>query len=441
MSEFSKVMSRRSSKTILKGKIADEWKIPGGSLIESLRLVLDDIITRESGSFEQDNLLFRVSRAKQKVYLTDSEFAAEMSSISSLDLRQQVSKNAIEVGNVVYETAFTSTSLVADSPLLRYSSAEFGGEASTNPDSLQTTQEEEIIFVIHNNGKVPCIDISGYKFSYIDQPTTGFLNPKLLTSEFMRGDEISSSEYLMRSNARFRVVGISTVNPATNRKRRLVALEPLGDQDVKPDDIVRNIYTGAPSRNASVHVYVGQSISLDRPAAQDFDADYQSARIEALSNKREAQRAAERFDTARLDMQAAAQKKEREKLEKQLKESKKSSEPDESESNRNPETAPDASAEPPPNVSNESSESSLQSSSVHPTENNLSAHSSENLQGENHLASSDSGGIQDVGNLQGGTGLQGGAAEGEGAGAVGGEGAQAVEGFAEAETLESLVLL
>ncbi|MEY2660241.1 MAG: hypothetical protein RLZZ123_1413, partial [Pseudomonadota bacterium] len=259
-----------------------------------------------SGFFEQNNLLFRVSRALQLTYTTSTEYQENLRDPA---LRSWNKKYGIKVGDVVYETALTSTSLEPDSVLLRYSSAQFGGEASTNPNSLEQAREEEIIFVIQNNGKVPGIDISGYKFATFDQPSDGFPDPSSLKPKMLKSQQKSSSEFLLRSNARFRVISISKPAPDLQLQRRYVVLEPLGDDDVGHLDLVRNIFNGALVPNLHVNRYLEQSSQSARPSAYVYDPMYQTENIDILVGSSNERRAAERSARENLEMEAASKKK------------------------------------------------------------------------------------------------------------------------------------
>lgn len=410
-------------------------------LIGHLRLMLDDIITRNSGFFEQNNLLFRVSRALQLTYTTSTEYQENLRDPA---LRSWIRTYGIKVGDVVYEPALTSTSLEPDSVLLRYSSAQFGGEASTNPNSLEQAREEEIVFVIQNNGKVPGIDISGYKFATFDQPSEGFPSPSFLKPKMLRSQQKSSSEFLLRSNARFRVISISKPDPDLQLQRRYVVLEPLGDDDVHHLDLVRNIFNGARVPNLDVNRYLEQSSQSARPSAYVYDPMYQTENIDLLVSSSNERRAAERSARENLEMEAASKKKDENRPDRRDDTDDASNRDTEPNSTHQAQNDAQASAEPAQTTSTEPPEAALQAGTEHPSENSLRTHSSENSPNENALTPTEPVSIDGSLNPQGGTGLQTGSGEAQGLGSdagEAGEGVEAAEGIAQAETLESLVLL
>ncbi|MDI9348114.1 MAG: hypothetical protein QM538_06380 [Methylacidiphilales bacterium] len=182
--------------------------------INTTSLLLDQIIERNAEYFNSGETLFRVSRAKRGVFASDSETRSPGNALNP--------KVRVTLGSILYERGFISTSSEADSVLKRYSDKSFGGEGVTQGSSIPT-DEEEVLFVILNNGSAAGIDISGFKFNQENFP-------------------VSSGEFLLNRNSRFRLLARTIPEPGT---RRIVVVSTLAHESISRDAPVYDIFNGS----------------------------------------------------------------------------------------------------------------------------------------------------------------------------------------------------
>lgn len=177
-----------------------------GATSRAFRFILDETIENYSPRFSKSGYLYRSLRVEKNAYTPPSE-------ISDPKLQK------IVPGDIIMDESVTSSATRAEVVIYRYTSK--GQSASLHKPMLDT--EEEVLFMIENTDKLKAIDISGYKFpKYKDDKTSG--------------------EMLIKSRSKFKVIGIQKSDPRLDR--RIVLLEPISEDMVKPTDPIKNPYNG-----------------------------------------------------------------------------------------------------------------------------------------------------------------------------------------------------
>lgn len=173
-----------------------------GAYAKSFQMVIDDIIETHSSKFSKENYYFRISRIKKASYSAPSE-------ILDPTLRK------ITTGDIIMDRSLWSTTTKGEVAIFRYSSK---GQSATSDRKIPET-EEEVLFMIENNEYLKSIDISGYKF------------PK-------KSEGKTSGEMLIKSNSKFKVIGIQ--KSERNLDRKIIHLEPVNEDNLKPTDVIKN---------------------------------------------------------------------------------------------------------------------------------------------------------------------------------------------------------
>ena len=189
-------------------KIRYEIDVPNNAILaRSLQHILDETIDQFSDSFAKDgNYFYRIARANRGVFMPTSE--------------QGTPKDTeIVPGDVIMDAGFWSGTTKSSTDIYRYSEA---GESATHRYPKKYW-EEEILFMIENISKLKAIDISGFKF------------PK-------RKEGRTSGEMLIKSETKFRVIGIQKTDPKMDR--RVVIVQPMLDSDLLATDRIKNPFNG-----------------------------------------------------------------------------------------------------------------------------------------------------------------------------------------------------
>jgi hypothetical protein len=181
-----------------------------GGYSKAFTMVIDNIVEKYTSRFTKSNYLYRIFRVQKTAYSPPSE-------IQNPKLRK------ITTGDIIMDRGLWSTAMRAETTIYRYS---LKGEAVTDmSDSYNIVDEqEEVLYIIENNEHLKAIDISGYKF-------------------LKRQEGRTSGELLIKSHTKFKVIGIQKSEPRLDRK--IVILEPVSDDSLKPGQPIKNPYDGS----------------------------------------------------------------------------------------------------------------------------------------------------------------------------------------------------
>lgn len=201
-----------SKKPLIHSALMDE---DGGAVARSFRYYIDEIIQNNSHKFPKEGFVYRISRAKKNVYVTEEEAIQNGAHVNSVILP----------GDHVMERTLLSTATESSVALFRYTSRTNGGQGASNSGSI-ASDEEELLFIIENNHNLNGIDISGFKVKRAQENKT-------------------SGEVLVQSYTRFKVLAIHDVDTQVRTRltsdKRIVVLRPVAEL---ADTMLRNPFNG-----------------------------------------------------------------------------------------------------------------------------------------------------------------------------------------------------